>query len=133
MPITASWDDTRQTTIIMRFPLEWTWREVYEITEQIYVMMAGSPGVVDVILEWSEGCVIPPGAIRHTRHLIATRSHQVGLCVFVNTNTMFHAMWSMFSNLYGTLVSQRRFSFAGSVAEARTLLRNEQMGRTRPI
>jgi hypothetical protein len=46
---------------------------------------------------------------------------------------MFHAMWSMFNNLYGSLVNQRGFSFAGSVAEARTLLRNEQMGRTRPI
>lgn len=132
MPVTVDWDDEARTIVRMNMIGSWTWEEAYAGADNGYAILDSVPYEVGVIIDFSQGAGLPPNAILNARNMIHRRHPRTGLTVFVGTNSMFTALWNIFSRVYTLLARKQNSVFASSVDEARQILAAVYQRDTQP-
>lgn len=122
MPVTAAWDNADKTCILMTYIGAWTWDEIYQVTDEIKLLMEEVRHKVDIIQDWSRSTSIPPNGLSHAKNLIDKRHPRTGTIVLVGVNSVFMALWNVLGKLYGFIIRKYPFYFAHSIEEAREIL-----------
>jgi hypothetical protein len=122
MPVTNVWDNDEKTVIRMEVVGRWTWDEMYQGSQDGYIMLETVDNIVDAIIDFSQSAGIPPNALTHARNMMGRQHPRTGVTVFIGVNAMFMSLWRAFTRVHTLFLKEQDFTFAASLDEARALL-----------
>ena len=129
MPINLTWENDAKTIVRMEMAGRWTWDEAYVGSKEGYAMLESVGHVVDVIIDFRSSLGIPSAAIVHARNMIGHRHPRTGMTVMIGAGTFMLTLWGVLKKVYGALVKEEEFTFAKTLDEALTVLRDKQTQR----
>jgi len=103
MPIQVYWEDADKTIVRYDFEGAWTWDELYAVYYKAIDMETSVPHRVDIILDMRYSHRIPGNALLHLKNLSEKQPPNVGLSIFVTTNTFLTSMYNMAIKVYGKI------------------------------
>ncbi len=133
MPVKMYWDNPEKTIFIAEYIGVWTWEEFYPAMEAANREFDQIDHTADVIHDWSQSTRIPADIMTHSRNLIKRMHPRTGISVHVGTNNLFMSLWRIFAGVYASFSGQRKFLFASTVDEGRTLLRAVRQSASEPV
>jgi hypothetical protein len=74
MPVHIMWFDSHKRSIRMHFSPSWKWDDFHAAIKHINTLLDDAPVPVDVIIDFTNGSVMPTGAIQHLRRIV-TQCH----------------------------------------------------------
>lgn len=126
MPLNVVWDNEAKTIIRSEGVGEWTWEEFHEALQKIVEMMKTVEHRVDLIHNHVPGSRRPSGSgMPHFQRAIRIMPPNIGLNIFVNTNSFGRAIVSIFTRVYGGQSSGKLIMVA-SLEEAYALIRKDR-------
>ena len=120
MPIEVGWDNDEKTTLRYDYEGNWSWEELYEISNKALEMFNSVPHRVDTIHNHTNSTYIPRGALSHAQRLLAQYPENWGISVVVGTNPLLKALMLVFRKVYRQM-GERHF-MAATLEQARQLL-----------
>lgn len=125
MSIELCWDNPSKTVIYTKICGEWTWEEMYTVSEKSIAMRQSVKHKVGSIVDFSEAKGLPGGAISHAKNIIRKQEGYSEITVFVGPNYASRSLWNVLISVYGFFIRSQEFGFAMSLPEAREYLQNK--------
>ncbi len=126
MSLNIYWDNEAKTIIRSEGQGEWTWEEFHESLQEIVEMMKTVEHRVDLIHNHVPGSRKPSGSgMPHFQRAIRIMPTNIGLNIFVNTNSFARAIVSIFTRVYGNQASGK-LVIVGSLEEAYASIRKDR-------
>jgi hypothetical protein len=120
VPIEVGWDNAEKTTLRYDYEGNWSWEELYEISNQALGMFNSVPHRVDVIHNHTNSTHIPRRALSHAQRLVAQYPENWGISVVVGTNPLLKGLMQVFRRVYRQM-GERHF-MAATLEQAHQLL-----------
>lgn len=120
MSMTAEWDNTEKTIILMTISGRWTWDELRACVMQCNAMIESVAHHVHFICDMGAGTWIPGGMLANMRSILQLFTPNDGYRVIVVDNPLIKDMLYVFSAFNGGLGF--RYRYAKTVDEARKFL-----------
>lgn len=94
MPIKAEWDNPQKTIIRQTFSGNWTWEELYIVSDTITEMLDAVTYPVDLLLDLRNAPSLPTNALAHIRLLDREHRNQ-GKIVAVGLNAIIQVIYEV--------------------------------------
>ena len=114
MAISIVWDS--ETTMRHVYEGSWRWDDLYAVLEETTATLEDYEHVVDIIADFSNSSMLPPGPTSHFKHIEGFIKHpRVGKVIAVGTNTIIETFMRIFMRFTR---SNDHFLFASTLEEA---------------
>jgi hypothetical protein len=100
MPVNVYWEDADKSIVRYDFEASWTWDELYAAYYEAIAMETSVTYRVDVILDMRRSNRIPANALLHVKNLSEKQPPNIGVSIFVTTNTFIISMVNMAIKAY---------------------------------
>lgn len=120
MPVRAAWFDDNQDMILEYFSNPWNWGDFYATQYQVQHMLAKATYPVDIIIDFTNGNVMPTGALKHLRRLFLTHQPNRGRIVMIGAHETVCGFHQILTRLYPHMMSD--FMVANDLDTALTIL-----------
>ena len=126
MPITIRWDDELSRTILVKFPMRWTWEDYQLAIDEGISKFSNIEGRIDQLIDMTDTMMLPRGAA--STHL--SRGHQIdiprdgGITVYAGNPNFIRQMLKMFM----MNVSETSPNLVQTVEEARQRIQQHRTG-----
>jgi len=118
MAISTIWES--ETTVRHIYEGSWRWDDLYAVLDETTTVLEDHEYVVDIIADFSNSSMLPPGPTSHFKHIEVFIKHpRVGKVVAVGTNTIIETFARIFMRFTR---SNDRFLFAATLEEAHAKL-----------
>jgi hypothetical protein len=108
MPVSVKWDNDEQTIMRWVFEGNWTWEEYYTNRDAANAQVSEKGHRVDMIVDMRNSKTLPSGAMTHGKNAVSSATpDNLGVTVFVGVNPVLRTFYSMFSQLYSRLLSNK--------------------------
>lgn len=124
MGIKVVWDNPERTIICFVFEGQWTWTEMQAARRQQHQMLEQVPHVVDVIMDFTQGRLLPQNPIAQLRQLSSARPVNTGIVILVGANPLIQTVARMYGRLYSG--EQLRFDAVHTREQARSVSANHR-------
>jgi hypothetical protein len=103
MPVRVYWEDEPQTIVRYDFDGPWTWDDLYPAYYQAIQMERSVEYRVDVILDLRHSGRMPANVLLHIKNISEKQPPNLGLSVFVTTNTFMHSLYQTGIRFYNKI------------------------------
>ena len=124
MGIQLKWYDDARSVIYWRFEEGWTIDHLEEALVENRELLNTADTRVDLILDMSEGGLVPPNLVRFLRYYPINPHPLSHMKIIIGGNEYFPLFWS---NLAPLTPRHWHIHFAGSVNEARTMIEQDRL------
>jgi hypothetical protein len=100
MPITIQWDDDTKRVIRFDYIGRWNWNEYHASISEAHQMTKDMPYTVNMILDFSNGTVLPTNALSHFGASMKAPPGTFDLAVIVTESRFIEAVVSLFCRVY---------------------------------
>ncbi|MEM6528308.1 MAG: hypothetical protein AAF653_08430 [Chloroflexota bacterium] len=114
--ITVSWTDSRRVALLLDFPDEWTWDDLYLIEETVHSYAAQVSYTVDLVYLLDGQNSLPRNCFRHMRSLADRYPDNIGLVIWTGCSRLTMEMIRSVARSYPDLA--QRYAFATDLLEA---------------
>lgn len=125
MDIQIRWDDAERRIVRLEFQPGWTWDALKQAIQRVDELIASAPHTVHLLIDIRGAGGLPGDFMTRAGELFAqgeARPNE-GDKVVIGAGPLIRAAYSAFLALYGDEAQRRPLRFAGSLDEARALLR----------
>jgi hypothetical protein len=123
MPIHVQFDNEQRTIMRYQFVGRWTWVEYHEAIKNAYELVKAIPYTVNMILDFSQGSVLPHNALSIFGTSMKTPPRDFDFAVVVSESTFIQMLVTVFQRVYrgtgGKLIYAHTLKEAREVAEKR--------------
>jgi hypothetical protein len=128
MPVTVEWLNEEKNILHHHFETPWGWDNFYESAERHLQLIQEAPDVVDLVLDFSKGSVMPSGAITHFRWALRQHTPNRGLVVIIGVTPFMAALGDVFRKLYPNIADDARI--ADDLLEALAIINDHRRTQT---
>lgn len=100
MPVRVAWFDHNQDTILEYFSTPWNWGDFYAAQSQIEYILDSSDRSVNLMIDLTNGNVMPSGAFTHLRRILLAYHRNRGMIVIVGAHETVSTFQQMLARLY---------------------------------
>jgi hypothetical protein len=93
MGISIKWDNPDKTLIILEFNSQWTWDDLYRVTDEMHGMLDTVDHPVDTITILTRSQRLPGGFVGHASRLTSKRHRNSRIGVIVGANKLVKWRW----------------------------------------
>ena len=127
MSITVTWDNTERTIIRWTFPENWTWEDAQGAVSVEAQMANQVEHIVYAIGDLLPTRVIPPGAMRSVKHIMASRHLRIGLTVLITDSYYVTTMVNMIrATVHRQFMEQSRLIVVSTERDAYAAIETER-------
>lgn len=98
--IQLEWDTAQKDILCYTFIEPWTWDEYEATNPQRDRMFSESDGMIDIILDFTNGAQIPARALPHFRKAAAWDSPKRGVVIVVGVSTLLQALGTIMFSVF---------------------------------
>ena len=127
MPIQVKWFNTSKTIILQSYHTPWTWDNYHASAKEIDQMLDSVDYPVDLIVDFSDGAVLPAKALSHFRRAVMDIHPNRGLVVMVGMNPYLAALQNVLEQMVPHSAARSRI--AETLDEAIAIINAEGASR----
>ena len=116
--ITTQWHNPEKTVILVVLERGWTWGDMYQTANEIYMLLDSVEHSVCTIIDFSSAKQIPPRAITHIKNLNKNAHPNQTKLAFVGLNSLASALMNTFVQLYGAIAEGADVKLVPSIDSA---------------
>jgi hypothetical protein len=125
MGIKVAWDTEEQTAICLVFDKPWTWDDFEDANRQMLTLLNSVQHKVDIIFDISNAGFPPSGALQRFKKVAQNHHPNTRLLVYVGGKEFVMNFLKLMVVIYGKAFQPPAFNFAGTLTEARELIRQK--------
>jgi hypothetical protein len=127
MAIHLDWDDDSKTILRCRFDPQWTWDDLYKVTDEVKQITDNTPVTIAAILDLTERMTIPggnffsPTSLENAKRLLTIGEGGTGPIVIVGASSFIKMVYETFKGL-DQRAAKADITFKDTVEQARAHL-----------
>jgi ABC-type glycerol-3-phosphate transport system substrate-binding protein len=127
MGIQLDWDDEAKTTLRCAFDPQWTWDDLYAVTDKVKAITDNAPHTVAAILDMRGGITIPggnffsPATLENARRLLTLGEGGTGPVVIVGATGLIKMVYETFKGM-DRRAAAANITFVDTLEDARAHL-----------
>lgn len=123
--IPINWHNSERTILYVKFPVKWSWKEVYAVVKQAMKHMEEVDHLVDTIYDVGDTRSLPMGTLSDLPRIINITHPNERLVVIISQSTFIKMMVDM-AMLFAPNKETFTYRYADSVEHALTIIENYQ-------
>jgi len=127
MSIHVKWFNTSKTIILQEYHTPWNWKMYHNAAKEIDQMLDSVNYPVDVIVDFSDGAVLPAKALSHFRRAVMDIHPNRGLVILVGMNPYLAALQDVLQQMVPHSTARSRI--AETLDEAIAIINAEGSAR----
>lgn len=124
MGVNVDWDNPERTIVRHRFEGRWTIEDLRLSAVRAWELMREVSHQVDVILDLTNGHLLPSGVMAQSNRILNNRPDNAGIIVLVGVNNLIRQIARVFEKTYGVLHPGFRLHFADTVEDGHRYIEN---------
>lgn len=123
MASTMRWDNPEKTILLFELDDQWTWQELYNLSDEFHALMDSVPHVVDLIFQLPPGSSrVPPGIVAGLPRLIARSHPREGKNIVVGQVPIARSILDLVRRVYGLRQIAEQFHVVDTLEQAYQLI-----------